>query len=163
MGRKAASALLSRQKSNLAILGSDAVFRGMEYRETGFLETVRSNGICDVQILRNQNSVAGGIAMIEHLNTRINGLFCVSDAIAFGALMELRRKGVKVPEQISIISIGNGDQTYTTGASPSISTVYLPMEEMANKCLMLLLDLLQRKEIPKSPIILDTPLILRES
>ncbi len=163
MGKKAAFALLTRNKSNFAILGSDAVFKGMEYREMGFLQTVNSNGSTNIQILRNQNSVAGGIAMVEQIYPNVDGLFCVSDAIAFGALMELRRKGIEVPEQISIVSIGNGDQTYTTGVLPAISTVFLPMEEMANKCLMLLLDLLQHKEIPKSPLILDTPFIMRES
>ena len=67
-------------------------------------------------------------------------IYCASDAIALGALRTLYDRGIRVPEQLSVISIGNGESSYAAYAMPALSNIYLPMETMAEKCLELAKD-----------------------
>ena len=62
-------------------------------------------------------------------------ILCSSDNIALGALKAFHDKGVKIPAQIELISIGNGSKELEEYSIPSISVVSLPMEAMADACL----------------------------
>ena len=44
-------------------------------------------------------------------------------------------KGVKIPKQTELISIGNGSRDHEEFSVPSLSVVSLPMEAMADACL----------------------------
>ena len=46
-------------------------------------------------------------------------LYCSSDAIGLGALRTLYDRGLKVPEQMSVLSIGNGEPAYVAYSVPA--------------------------------------------
>lgn len=90
-------------------------------------------------------------------------LFCTSDSIALGALKAFYEKGIRIPDQIEIISVGNGRPEQEEYCVPSLSVVSLPLEDMARECLKILSDSLSTFQyIPKS-IAFPTPYIARES
>ena len=62
-------------------------------------------------------------------------LLCSSDNIALGALKAFHDKGIQIPQQIELISIGNGSKELEEFSTPSLSVVSLPMEAMADACL----------------------------
>ena len=90
-------------------------------------------------------------------------IYCASDAIALGALRTLYDRGIRVPEQLSVISIGNGESSYAAYAMPALSNIYLPMETMAEKCLELAKDAVASHTLKPVRICLATPFQLRES
>ena len=90
-------------------------------------------------------------------------LFCVSDAMALGALHAFWKAGIRIPEDMEIISVGNGDKEQEEYSCPSLSVVHLPMEKMAEACLQLLWDL--SNNVIESPHSMELPIdyVQRES
>mgnify|MGYP005924987981 CR=1 FL=1 len=55
-------------------------------------------------------------------NKNIDGIFCVTDNIAIGAMEYLKSQGIKIPEDVSIVSIG--DSKVSKVVTPKLSTVH---------------------------------------
>ncbi len=82
-----------------------------------------------------------GIAGMKALWTREKGItavFASSDEMALGALTFLHGKGVKIPEDISVM--GYDDTLDAVMAVPSLTTLHQPVEEMGGKAMGLLLE-----------------------
>ena len=111
---------------------------------------------------RFQGSGENGVRQMLLSGKRISALVCAYDEIAFGAIKELKRNGISVPEDISVIGIDNIHATaYTETALTSID--FNPDEI----CLVAW-DLLKKKmdnKFYKSPqqISLSSRLVVRES
>ncbi len=168
MGVLAAQALLDRKKRVPWILSSQETFPGMEQRLEGFKDSFASvlSPISPENYLGGENTPQDGARMANQVLTSghpCDSIYCLSDAIAMGCLYTLNREGIKIPEDISVISIGNGEKENAMYATPSLSTVYLPMEDMACQCLKFLLAHLTGQPIPEKNLTLDTPLTQRET
>ncbi len=168
MGALAGEALLQKGKKMPRILTWDTTFPGMEQRIAGFISTMADHGIqvAPDHILHGHNSPESGAAMTRRILNETkccDSIYCLSDAAAYGCLFTLNQAKISVPETISVISIGNGEKEYAMYATPPLSTVYLPMEDMASHCLSILLAHLSHQPVPSPQILLDTPLILRTS
>jgi DNA-binding LacI/PurR family transcriptional regulator len=75
-----------------------------------------------------------GTAAAETLLTRQpapTAVFCMSDAVATGVIAYAHSKGIKVPEQLSVI--GCGDDPICKFNLPPLTTVRLPYEDMATR------------------------------
>ncbi|WP_340200415.1 LacI family DNA-binding transcriptional regulator [Ascidiimonas sp. W6] len=95
----------------------------------------------------------------------IDGVFATTDLIASGALTALRKKKIKVPEEVSIMGFSNWE--LSSIVSPTLSTVEQPNFEMGKKAISILLDEIQKSKteehIEKQYIELPTEVIVRES
>ena len=168
MGVLAAQALLGRKKRSPWILSSRDTFPGMGQRIEGFRDTFAASHIpvSPEKYTEGENTPQDGARMTKevlNLDHSCDSIYCLSDAIAMGCLYTLNRAGKKIPADISVISIGNGENENAMYATPSLSTVYLPMEDMACRCIQFLLALLTGQPIPDKAVTLDTPLALRET
>ena len=67
-----------------------------------------------------------------------DGIFCINDITAFGALQALNATGILVPEQIPVI--GFNDIPYADMMNPALSTIRLPAYQMG----MMAADMLVR-------------------
>ena len=90
----------------------------------------------------------------------LDGLLAHSDYHAFKAMEILQKKGLKIPEDISIIGYANEPlASYTT---PKITTVKQPAFEMGERGMKLLMSQIESGEMGE-PHILSTELVIRES
>ncbi|GJM60438.1 MULTISPECIES: LacI family DNA-binding transcriptional regulator [Persicobacter] len=97
--------------------------------------------------------------MVESGAPLPDGIFCVNDNVAVGALLQLREMGVKVPEQVKIIGFED-DVTFTQLTDPQISSVVQPSFEMGQLATHMFLDELARKESHPDKILeIKTPRI----
>ncbi|OZG69470.1 LacI family DNA-binding transcriptional regulator [Bifidobacterium eulemuris] len=72
------------------------------------------------------------------LDTAIDGLFCMNDAVAMGAVRGFADRGIRVPEDVAIIGFdGIAETAYTV---PSISTIAIDYDDYARKALDLLVE-----------------------
>ncbi|WP_341894576.1 LacI family DNA-binding transcriptional regulator [Ferrovibrio terrae] len=62
-----------------------------------------------------------GLATLLRDHPDIDGVFCGSDNLALGALIEAKARGITVPQQLKII--GYGDQSYGKDADPPLTSV----------------------------------------
>jgi LacI family transcriptional regulator, gluconate utilization system Gnt-I transcriptional repressor len=130
-GRAAARHLIGLGHRRIGAIGTEVDpgicdHRG-EARLQGFAAMLREAGLADDLVLRAGHAPAAydhGARAIGALLARapdVEAVFAVSDLSAIGALMECRRRGVAVPEQLSLI--GFGDFEVGRLGCPSLSTI----------------------------------------
>ncbi|MBT8256645.1 MAG: LacI family transcriptional regulator [Bacteroidia bacterium] len=101
--------------------------------------------------------------MSEHDD--IDGLFCITDLVAIGAISVFNDNGIKVPDDISIMGFSNW--FISSAITPSLSTIDQPGYKMGKATFKTLLKEMKakRKELPFKPItkVLETKLVVRNS
>jgi LacI family transcriptional regulator len=102
-------------------------------RVEGFTAALVSKGI-DAQTIAVEESayqIGEGRAAMERLLKRapdVTGILCGSDILAVGALHECRRRGIAIPDRLSIIGFDNLEIAAYT--EPALSTLNVPAYEM---------------------------------
>ncbi|MGO1368380.1 LacI family DNA-binding transcriptional regulator [Senegalia sp. (in: firmicutes)] len=136
-----------------------------ELRLNGYKRALKEN---DIEILEDYIKVgdftfeSGFREMNKLLDDRrdISAVFSVSDIMAIGAAKAILKRGLKIPEDISIIAFDGIE--YSHYFHPSISTIEQPKEQFAHKSIDILIDLIDKK-IEHQHIVLDTKLLKRKS
>ncbi|KHN53713.1 LacI family DNA-binding transcriptional regulator [Pectobacterium fontis] len=134
-------------------------------RLAGYQQALTAHQIAfDPQRVAYGNSLvsSGYNAARELLNTgvRFSALFVSNDEMAIGAMKVLYEAEKRLPQDVSIF--GFDDEPSATYLHPSLSTVYMPIEEMAATAITQVLDLIAGKDVkPLEPFVGE--LKLRES
>jgi LacI family transcriptional regulator len=165
LGAIPAEIFAARGHKNAVILTSDSVFTGMDVRIHSFEKKAQESGL-SVQKVNQENSMRGGYdggKLIAKMSPLPDCIFCLSDFMAIGSLRAFHQEKIAIPENLELISIGNGDRELEEYASISLSVVHLPMERMAEACLELTLALLARSIEPPHSIKLPIEYRCRES
>lgn len=106
----------------------------------------------------------GGESAIRELLDRgihFTALFVFNDLVAIGAHGALRRGGIRVPEDVSIVSFD--DVALASAVYPPLTTVAQPISEMAHLSVRLLIDRMTDRDAPVARVVLPTTLVERES
>lgn len=88
-------------------------------------------------------------------------IFASNDVSAFGAMEAVRNRGLRIPDDISIVGfddIPQGTQVY-----PTLTTVRQPLAEMGRTAVQLLFTYIDEPDAPIKRIELPTELIIRQS
>ncbi|MFJ1768370.1 LacI family DNA-binding transcriptional regulator [Amycolatopsis sp. NPDC088138] len=107
-------------------------------------------------------TVTGGeqaMGTLLGLPRRPSAVFAASDEMAFGALRALRRAGLRVPHDVSVLGFDDHD----LAGLLELSTVAQPVAELGEHAGRRLLARLSEGKILTSPAILRTRLVLRGS
>lgn len=89
-----------------------------------------------------------------------DGIFAASDAVAPGLLKALHEYGIKIPEQLGIITFNNTN--FSRFSEPPLSSVEVYMRENADAAMMCM-ELLWRKRMHPKKIIISCTLEERDS
>jgi LacI family transcriptional regulator len=87
--------------------------------------------------------------------------FCLDDYIAIGAIEELKKKGFRVPEDISII--GMDDMELSSEIEPPLSTIRIKMEDMGVIGVSKLISIINKKYEGDLKTIIQNELIIRNT
>lgn len=145
------------------VSGPEKVFTAVERLDGYKLSLIKHGLVFEDSLVAYSNfSWEGGYESTQALlqkNIPFTGLCCANDNIAFGALHALKEHGINVPEQVSVISVG--DLPMAEYMSPPLTTVHVPLYEMGVKAV----DMIMGKEPldEKSNVIFKTSLIERQS
>ena len=88
-------------------------------------------------------------------------VFAASDEIALGVMEEARRRGIRVPQDLSIV--GFDDTFLATRATPPLTTVAQPLVEMGQLAVRSLAQVITSDRVGTSHIELATRLVVRGS
>ncbi|ASV14688.1 HTH-type transcriptional regulator LacR [Bacillus licheniformis] len=130
-------------------------------RLTAFLEMAGSDNAKHIYI--GEYSMQQGYELMKKALLEKNvpeAFFIASDSMAIGALRALRESGLKVPEDVAIVSF-NGIEA-SEFANPPLTTIKVHTEEMGRTGVKLLLDRLKGRELPLK-VTVPSELIIRES
>lgn len=98
---------------------------------------------------------------ILQLHPRPTAIFAANDEGAISAIAALHDHGIKVPQDIAIVSIDNID--ISKMIRPSLTTVDVPKRRMASYAMQALMLKNQFKDQKAASIVVPTELIVRES
>ena len=90
---------------------------------------------------------------------RFSAIFAANDVMAFGALLALKERGIPVPARVSIIGYDNIPFASLVG----LTTVAQPVSEMERNSMLMLLDLIERREPNPTKILLTPSMVIRET
>jgi LacI family transcriptional regulator len=97
-----------------------------------------------------------------NFNNPPDAIFCFNDPVAITCMQFLKERGIKIPEDISIIGFTN--EPIAALVEPSLTTVSQPAYEMGKAATKLIIDQIESKEDIKEEVkILKTSLIIRNS
>ncbi|MGC9400048.1 MAG: LacI family DNA-binding transcriptional regulator [Anaerolineae bacterium] len=103
---------------------------------------------------------AGGEALLN-LAAPPTAIFASNDVMAFGVMEAVRDRGLKIPDDISVV--GFDDIPQAASVHPPLTTVRQPLEEMGRVAARNLLALIEDPNHPTERVELPTDLIIRQS
>jgi LacI family transcriptional regulator len=150
-GRVAVSHLVALGHRRIGLLSGPSDLSSARERERGFREGLRAAGVPWDDALRREGAYAHrfgsqGCTELLALERPPTALFCAHDVIAFGALDAARRRGVRVPHELSIV--GCDDSLPAGWAALDLCTVGRPAAEMARTAVRMVL----RRFDPATPV-----------
>jgi len=95
------------------------------------------------------------------LRNKPTALITMGDMCALPFIRMAHKAGIRLPEELSIIGFDN--RISCRYSTPSLSSIEQPMEEMAKKTMVLLLERINNPDKPIESVVLDVELIERES
>jgi LacI family gluconate utilization system Gnt-I transcriptional repressor len=164
-GAKVAEHLISRGRRKLAFVGAQLDARVLQRRD-GYRQAIVRAGLppaLEVMTPEPSSVELGGDLfnrlLMEHPDT--DGVFFCNDDLAFGASFEALRRGVAIPEQISIV--GFNDLPGAGQMVPRLTSVRTPRATIGLHAASSLLSLLNGRT-PETPALdLGFELVVRES
>ena len=129
IGRSVAEYLHSKGKRKLAIISAND--ERAERRNKAFIQRVSELGLqslpgktvplCRLQAPTTLGSGRSGLSELLASHSDVDAVFCSSDLLALGVIMEAQVKGVDVPGQLAVI--GLGDLDFAKDLHPALTTV----------------------------------------
>jgi LacI family transcriptional regulator len=147
----------------LAFVGHHTLLGPTSEREQAFVDSVsRVLPTPEWRTVADQDGPEGGRrAMAELLNTgfRPTAVICVNDFTAIGVLRELRGRGLRVPQDVSVTGFDNiqlSEYVY-----PALTTVHIPRDHIGHLVFQALVP--EDEDASGREILVEPELILRDS
>jgi LacI family transcriptional regulator len=170
-GYQATKHLLRLGHERIACLGGPASIRSSQERRLGYERALREAGIQPDQRLEPSGNFQASGGDKETVSLLAEGvpftaIFACNDLEACGALMAIRRAGLAVPRDISIV--GFDDVPFSALLHPALTTVAQPSNEIGRVASRLLLMQIDRARSGQrrrrgERVVLPTELVVRES
>jgi LacI family transcriptional regulator, galactose operon repressor len=158
--------LLGLGHRRIAAITGPRGWKATEDRRRGYHAALAAAGILPDSELEVESEFeiapgAEGAGALLDLRERPTAIFAFNDNIAIGVLGAARARGLRVPEDLSVV--GFDDIEHATIVSPSLTTVRQPLAEMGRTAVSLLVRLLERHRFETLHVELATRLVVRES
>ncbi len=150
---------------DILYFGGDRATSTEAARLEGYQRAMRSDGVAldDASVTECSFSSESGYEvmnlMLESGRRRPTAVFAASDLIVAGAMRALQERGLRVPEDVSIV--GYGDLPFASMIS--LTTVSCPVLEMAKSAMTLLVHVADDRFIGNHRIVMRPALVLRAS
>ena len=133
-------------------------------RSRGFLDVMETAGLewnPEFEIRGDYNIQTSEIAMESFLRRKKlpSAIFCHSDEMAFGAMKAIRKKGMRIPEDISIIGFDDHEMSQYVG----LTTVSQPPQFLGQMAAAATIASITNPENQMKHLSVSTSLVLRET
>lgn len=163
---EAVSYLLNSGHTKIAHIGGIFNISTTQQRYNGYIQAFVKKGLkADDSLVRFGDSkyesgckIAG--EMLDGKNPP-TALFTGNNLITLGALEAIHERGLRIPEDISII--GFDDMYWAKSLNPPLSSVRQPGQEIGKRATELLFQRIEDQSRPKVRLTLKTELIIRKS
>jgi DNA-binding LacI/PurR family transcriptional regulator len=139
-------------------------FKVSSDRKDGFLNAMKRNGITfnpRNEIVADFDSHTAEIAMDEFLSRKKlpTAIFCESDEMAFGVIKSINKKGLRVPEDISVIGYDNHDFSSVLG----LTTISQPAKFLGQLAASQIMAKIEKPDSNTAQMKVPTSLVVRST
>jgi DNA-binding LacI/PurR family transcriptional regulator len=139
-------------------------FKVASQRKEGFLNILRQNEIefnPAFEILADFDSRTAELAMDEFLRKKKlpTAIFCESDEMAFGVMKSIRKKGLQIPEDISVVGYDDHEFSETFG----LTTVAQPVKFLGQLAASQIMAKIEKPDNSSAQMKVPTSLVIRTS
>jgi DNA-binding LacI/PurR family transcriptional regulator len=127
-----------------------------------FAEQATRSGLDVAPVEHALFSLEGGqAAATRMLRQGVTGIICGSDVLALGAIRAVRRVGLSVPGDVSVI--GYDDSAWLNATDPPLTTVRQPIESMGKAAVALLVNQMETAAVHAEELLFEPELVVRGS
>lgn len=158
--------LIQEGHKKIAMIEGKVGFKSSLDRKNGFIRALIDNKI-QIQneyFIGGNYDVESGFSAMESLlklEEVPTAVFCSNDDMAVGAMKAIQKAGLSVPKDISII--GFDDNIFSNYVTPALTTVRKLSRKISIVGGKKLLEMLDKPNIEKEKVFIDTELIIRDS
>lgn len=158
--------LISLGHRHIACITGPPRILSAEDRTRGYRQALAASGIVpDERLIRQgdfseESGYRAAADLLTHMAS-FTAIFAANDLMALGAMSALQARGVSIPGDASVV--GFDDIYLGRFASPSLTTVHQPLEDLARTAVDQLVASIRGHRIAESPVTLPVSLITRES
>ncbi|WP_105614051.1 LacI family DNA-binding transcriptional regulator [Vallitalea okinawensis] len=150
---------------NIACISGGADSLDSSMRLQGYKRALEKNGLSynDEMVISGWCKQDGGYYAMKHLLEDFNdieGVFCVTDEMAIGAMKAIQESGLSIPKDIAIV--GFDDMILAKYVQPSLTTVRNPTYKWGVAAAQTLFNIIEKQDVAPKTII-PTQLIIRNS
>jgi DNA-binding LacI/PurR family transcriptional regulator len=127
-----------------------------------FTEAAQRAGIGVAPVEHALFSLEGGqAATTRMLRQGVTGIICASDVLALGAIRGVRRAGLTVPGDVSVV--GYDDSAWLNCTDPPLTTVRQPIQSMGGSAVALLVKQMETAVAHPEELLFEPELVVRGS
>jgi DNA-binding LacI/PurR family transcriptional regulator len=116
----------------------------------------------DAWVARSAYSLESGQATATRLlREGVTGIVCASDPLALGAIRAVRRAGLRVPDDVSVV--GYDDSAFMNCTEPPLTTVRQPIDAMGRAAVDLLVAQIAGTVVTADELLFEPELVVRGS
>jgi DNA-binding LacI/PurR family transcriptional regulator len=162
----ATSYLIRLGHKKISVISSPQKIKIFQDRLKGYKKALKDNAIeyNENYIAEGEESVHGGYNSMKEVlakNNNITAIFAMCDFMAFGVYKYCKENNIKIPDNLSVIGF---DDIFTSALiSPSLTTMAQQKYKIGYNAAKILINSIKKNEFPKKQIILQAPLIERDS
>lgn len=165
---KATNYLIENGHVDIGYLHSSIYINNFYYRKLGYLDALNEHGLkADKKFqIALESTMEGSYRDMKKLLDRDEialptAFFADNDIIAFGAMRAMKEKGIKIPQDVSII--GFDDMPFCEITSPRLTTIRVFKQEMGSIAVKRLIQIIEGKDNTLQKVEISTELIIRDS
>jgi LacI family transcriptional regulator len=163
-GLSATEHLISLGHRRIGLIAGPKSLLCSRARLDGYRAALEAAGIEEQMIVpgdfMHESGFAGGAELLDRAHPP-TAIFASSDTMALGAYEAARRRGLRVPDDVSIV--GFDDLPESRWSSPPLTTVRQPLAEMGAQAARTALRLARGEDIEVPRVELATELVVRDS
>ena len=117
-----------------------------------------STALVERTIFSMEGGQSAATRLVKH---GITGIICASDVLALGAMKAVRRLGLTVPADVSVV--GFDDSAFMNCTDPPLTTVRQPIDAMGQAAVALLANQVAGHVVPADEMLFEPELVVRGS
>jgi DNA-binding LacI/PurR family transcriptional regulator len=156
--------LYSLGHRRLGFIGHHAILGPINERMKAVMDAVGRIPSLEVRTAADADTLEGGRQAARQLLA--NGyaptaIICVNDVTAVGVLRELRERGLRVPQDVSVTGFDN--VKLSEFCYPALTTVHIPREQIGHIICESLMSKSGKSAVAEAEIVIDPEFVLRDS
>ncbi|PZR53693.1 LacI family transcriptional regulator [Xylanimonas oleitrophica] len=166
--RLAVRHLVSQGHRRIGLALGPERFVPSQRKKTGFTSALVEAGLAAdtddaaTHVVTSLYTVEGGqAAAAELLDAGHTAVVCASDPMALGAMRAVRGRGLRVPDDVSIV--GYDDSPLMAFTDPPLTTVRQPVLSLCRAAVSMLLAEIRGERAPRSELLVEPELVVRGS